>query len=76
MQIDKNIPIPEAKPFGGIGKWTPLFDSMDIGDSIRVDNDKIAASVQTSLAPRKKLYRVMIRRLEDRSYRCWKVAPK
>ena len=44
LKIEKNIPMPKSR-----GKWQQLFDDMEVGDSVEVENYNQAKSFVASI---------------------------
>ena len=44
FEIEKNVPMPKSR-----GKWQQLFDEMEVGDSVEVENYNEAKSFVASI---------------------------
>lgn len=68
--IEKGIPIPNTKPVGnrwGRGaKWVALIGSMEVGDSVLVENVKLSSIYTTC---RRKGWKIRVQIQEDWNYR-------
>ena len=65
LPIDKNIPLPARFPFAG----------MKVGDSFAVPADvqRATVAVAASRYGRKHKMKFSTRKMEDGSYRCWRM---
>ena len=70
MKIEKNIPIPDRR--GRKGKYAFVYD-MEYGDSVlmhdEMEKQKISAHIRYSDSN----CRVVVRTMEDKSIRVWKI---
>lgn len=71
IKIEKDIPIPEKY---SNSKYMQIFDKMNIGDSIVVDNKMLPNIMATAYQGRKKLdEKYSSRRINDTQHRIWRI---
>tara|TARA_R100000935_G_scaffold36441_1_gene57435 strand:- start:1829 stop:2053 length:225 start_codon:yes stop_codon:yes gene_type:complete len=70
MNIEKGIPIPDRR--GRKGKYAFVYD-MDYGDSVLMQDEKEKQKISAHIRYSDKTCRVVVRTMDDKSIRVWKV---
>ena len=70
--IDKNVPIPNIT-LNKKGRWDPVVQAMEVGDSIAFNNRKESDQLLSAL--RNRGFRNCVRKESEHSYRVWKLEP-
>ena len=70
--IDKNVPVPNIQ-LNKKGRWDPVVQAMEVGDSIAFNNRKESDQLLSAL--RNRGFRNCVRKESEHSYRVWKLDP-
>lgn len=70
--IDKNVPVPDVQ-LNKKGRWDPVVQAMEVGDSIAFNNRKESDQLLSAL--RNRGFKNCVRKENDHSFRVWKLEP-